>query len=650
MTKRPILVAAIGYIIGIIMGLYYKTSIVPIYILITAIYITLKKIHKKEVKKLKIFNLYRYFRYIKLIFNQEVIIIISISSIISNSIILIQNQKYETLYKNVQEITLIGKIISNKEEKEYKDIYCIKVEKINNSSKYKNTKLLLKVDKKSKKTFEMGDKIAIKGEYVEPNVQRNYGGFNYKNYLKTRGIYGVINVEIINEIENNKSNKLINFYNQISRKLRKTIDNMLDEKESAIFKGLILGDTSNIEEEIYEKFQISNISHILAVSGMHISYIIIGLNALLKNKIGKRKTRYVVIILLIIYMCICGISPSIIRATIMGILATTAGVVYRKNDIWTSISTSLLIILIYNPFLIQNIGLQLSYLGTIGIILLHKNILNIFKHIEFKNQYNNKVKKLISKIKEILSVTLSVQIIILPIVIYKFNYIGIYFIITSLITSIIVEPIIFTGIISIILFILIQPIGKILCFILQILIDFLIKISNFSNLPFAKIYIPTPKIWMIVLYYIIIFSFCFIYSIYHKPKINSTERRFRNLIELFKFKKRNTKIKYKFLVLCIILVFAIYKFSPKDLEIYFVDVGQGDCTFIKTPRNKTILIDGGGSKSKEFDVGKKTLLPYILDRGYMKIDYVIISHFDQDHVRFYSIFVTRNKSKKCNNR
>ena len=80
------------------------------------------------------------------------------------------------------------------------------------------------------------------------------------------------------------------------------------------------------------------------------------------------------------------------------------------------------------------------------------------------------------------------------------------------------------------------------------------------------------------------------------------------------------------------VIISIIKVIPKDLRIHFLDVGQGDSTFIETPKNKTILIDGGGSMSKNFDVGKSTLLPYILDRGYTKIDYVIISHFDQDHV------------------
>ena len=80
-------------------------------------------------------------------------------------------------------------------------------------------------------------------------------------------------------------------------------------------------------------------------------------------------------------------------------------------------------------------------------------------------------------------------------------------------------------------------------------------------------------------------------------------------------------------------------------QVVMIDVGQGDATFIVTPYNNTILIDGGGSESKNYNIGKNTVLPYILDKGYTKIDYIIISHFDQDHVRWIVIYYARNKSK-----
>ena len=101
--------------------------------------------------------------------------------------------------------------------------------------------------------------------------------------------------------------------------------------------------------------------------------------------------------------------------------------------------------------------------------------------------------------------------------------------------------------------------------------------------------------------------------------------------------KRTKAINKKVLISIFIIIIAltlIYKQIPKDLNIYFIDVGQGDSTLIVTPMNKTILIDGGGSRYREsFDVGENTLMPYLLDRGIVNIDYMMVSHFDSDHVQ-----------------
>ena len=85
-------------------------------------------------------------------------------------------------------------------------------------------------------------------------------------------------------------------------------------------------------------------------------------------------------------------------------------------------------------------------------------------------------------------------------------------------------------------------------------------------------------------------------------------------------------------ILFTILVNSIIYVTDKNIKIYFVDVGQGDCTLIQTSGRKNVLIDGGGSEFGSFDVGKSTLLPYLLDRGITKIDYMMISHFDSDHI------------------
>ena len=623
------------------MGLYFKFSIVLLYILIIAIHIIYKilKNEKNQARKFKLISFRRYFRYIKLVINKKIILLIIISSIISNSIVLIKDNKFNQLYKDEQKLTIRGVIVSDKEEKEYKDIYKIKIKYCNEYSKYKNEYLYIRISKKMNIEVNYGDEVIVEGQFLEPTGQRNYGGFNYKQYLKTLNICGSVNVEKIQIKDINKLNIIFYLANKLSCNIENKIDDILEKEEASVLKGILLGKTDDIEDKTYEQFRVSSISHILAVSGMHISYIIFGTSLLLKKNLGKRNTKYVIIFILIFYMFLTGFSASIVRATIMGIIVIVSGLVHRKNDIWTSIALSLICILIYNPFLIIDIGLQLSYIGTIGIILLNKTIFKVIRNIKLtkrnkKYKINRKRILFIKKMQEILSVTISAQISILPIILYHFNLFGTYFFISNLFVSIIIGPIIILGFLTIILSFIFYPISAMSANILKLMIKILVQISNVGNLPFSKIYFPTPKIWMIVLYYIFIVLFILIYPIYTKKKINTTQQRFRNIIALIKYKLResNQKSIKILLVIFIIIIFFVH-ILPKNLKVNFVDVGQGDCTFIITPKNQTILIDGGGSKSNDFDVGKSTVLPYILDKGYTKIDYVIISHFDEDHVR-----------------
>ena len=631
--KRPIVVAVIGYILGIIWGLYFKFSIALFYAIFFLITVFIKKIRKRDLyqKKFNIYSLSRYFRYIKLVLNKKSIILIIIISIISNGIVILKDQKFNNLYNDIKSIKLVGIIEDLKSEGQYKNVYKIKVLEANNTLKYKDTYLYLNVDKKY--DLKYGSKVLIDGEFIKPNASRNYGGFSYKDYLKTLNIYGSINVEQVSIIEENSIDlcyKLGEFVNILKQNIYQNCKKYLNSEVSSLFLGIILGDTSTIDESVKEQFQNANMSHILAVSGMHISYIILGSSILLNKILGKKKSRFIIIFILIFYILLTGFSPSILRASLMGIMILLSNLIHRKNDIWTSISISLLSILIYNPFLITNVGLQLSYLGTLGIILFNKNI---FKML-------NKGKENKSKMKEVISVFISAYIVILPIIIFHFNVVGIYFLLTNLLLSIIIGPTIIIGFIFLVLSIFNFGIIKFISIFLNILLKLILIISNISFLPFSKVYVVTPKVWQIILFYSIFVLINFVYFIKHKSNLNSTNLRIIYILELFKYKFRKYKAKHnklvKRVVVIVIIVIIIINLSSvffnKGLRIHFVDVGQGDCSFIETPKNHVILIDGGGSDSKDYDIGKKVLIPYILDRGYTKIDYIFISHFDTDHV------------------
>ena len=273
---------------------------------------------------------------------------------------------------------------------------------------------------------------------------------------------------------------------------------------------------------------------------------------------------------------------------------------------------------------------MLSYGGTIGIILFEKQIeeiLKINKHalIENKKIY---VHRIISIIKQMLSVTLSAQIIIVPIMIIKFNTISLTFFISNILAGFLIGIIVICGYVLIIVSLVSKTISKcgfiVYNFILKI---FLFLIDACSKIPFSKIYIATPNFILIILYYIIILGIRF------------------SIIKLDYIKKNIKKIIAILLIL--ILIFNIVKIIPKNLEIYFIDVGQGDSTLIVTPTNKKILIDSGGSKSLEtYDVGENTLVPYLLNRGIDTLDYIIVSHFDADHCNGFIAVLDKIKVRK----
>lgn len=647
--KRPILVVLLGYILGIIVGLYFNISIVFIYILAIFIYKINKK--TKKNKKFKILSLKRYFRYLKIYLKSTTIIIIVISSLISNSIVLIQNNKYNTIYNIFTEnekIETIGVIKSNKEEKEYYNKYKIEI-----PYKKRKIKFYITVNKTIK--LKYGDKVKISGDYIKPEGRRNYKGYDYKEYLKQYKIYGTIKCNSIEIIQNNSGSKLFRMSNFISNKIIENTKKVMNEDKAAILIGLILGNKDEINEETQENFKNASMSHILAISGMHITYIILGIEIILKNIIGKRKTRICCIFVLIIYSFITNFTPSVTRASIMGILMIYSKIIYRKNDIFTTLSLALLISLIYNPFMIKNLGLQLSYGGTIGIVCFNKSLLDILNNIKIKNKtyryvIKNKIEKFTEKIKEIISISMSVNLMIFPIIVLNLNTFNIYFLITNILLSIIIAPIIILGFIFINISLVNIKLSKLLVFPIEISINILELISNIGKLPGAKIYIPTINIIFVIIHYFIIILIFKIYKIYSAKKLNKTQIRIRNLIALLKINLRKNKYIIKKASIIIILLIISLFYIPQNLKVNFIDVEQGDSCLIITPYKKTILIDGGGSSNSSFDVGKNTLLPYILDRKITKIDFIIISHFDNDHVQRIIICYARNQSKKYNYR
>lgn len=654
--RRPILIVVIGYIIGIIWGQYLNLSIVPLYIFITICLYIMKFF--SSPKKFKVFSIHRYFKYLKIIINAKILLILFLSSFISYNIVISKNQKREILqnqFQNQSEFIQTGTIVSTQIIEEYKIRYIFEVKystfknyrfyiDIKNNSKDLNTKSLEKFQNKNITNLEFGDKVKIKGEFIKPEKQRNYKGFDYNNYLKQKDILGTIQVQELEKINQNKSlkNNFINLVNNYVQSLKNKAYQILPEKIASLFIGIVFGDRSMIDEETVQNFNASSLSHILAVSGMHFTFLISGVIILLKDFLGRKKTYILGIVVILLYMVITGFSASIFRAGIMGILMLISKLIYRKNDIWTSISISLLFMIIYNPFLIFDIGLQLSYYAMIGILFFQKMIYKylIKKILKIKKlRYHPKkwIMTFISKILEYISVTISAQILILPIMIYNFHSISVYFLFSNLLASFITEPLFIISWIFLFWIIICMPVAKFISILIIFFYKLLILFSKLGQLPYAQILVERPYLFFTIIYFLVL-TLILIYNTLKTSKLRyATFQRFKNLKAWIIYKlKLQLKFQRKKFIFIILIIFIFYNFSyqifPQNLKIFFIDVGQGDSSLIITPQNKKILIDGGGSLSN-FDVGEQTLIPYLLSRRIKKLDLLIISHFDIDHIR-----------------
>ena len=568
-------------------------------------------------------------------------------------------------------------ILGIKSEKEYKKTYLVKIIKVNNIQinvtendlkEYikilKDKKFLLDIKNNVyEEKLEYGDVVIFDGTYNKPNSKRNYGGYDYSLYLKTQKIYGTIEGTQIKLKSKNKGSYINRGIISLKEYIKSTLKANLSENEAELCIGLVIGDRTNLKESIEEDFKTSNLTHMLAVSGSHFVYIILAVTYINKFLRNKKLGQILMLIVIILFMNLTGNTGSVVRSGIMAIMTIMASIFHRKIDIWNSMSLAMLIQLIINPYIIFDIGVQLSYGGVIGIVTLNKEVnillekiyqyLKSFIKIKGKTR-NKKIAKIIQKygivkyIKESISVTVSANIVIIPIMMYHFNTISLSFFISNLLAGAILGIIVLYAFLLIFIYIIFQKFIAPLFLILNLMLKLLIFIAHICSLmPFSKIFVVTPKIIFIIIFYSLLYL---VFRKIKEPK--NVDTKFKNLkVYLYNItcNKYYKKCIFSLIVITIILNFSIPIILSKrnNLEINFIDVGQGDSTLVRV-NNKNILIDGGGSNySSTFDVGEMTLFPYLLDRGINKLDYVIISHFDSDHSQGLNYIMKNLKVKNA---
>lgn len=579
--KRPFFYLLLPYILGIYVSYKYH---IDIYLLLIGLFFSLV-LFILLISKEKMF-----------IYTLALLVFIT-GCYNTNSII--KKDKLDVLYDNrVEYIGIIKKEIT-KTSSYSKYILITDYIKFNETTYHIKEKILLKIN--GKKTFKEGDKVKGVGLVKRPKVNTNPRLFNYRLYLKTQNINLIIYSKdySISLISKNNLNFLQYHAQLIRKKFLKVLDTALSEENSSMIKSIILGESSYLDKTTLESFRELGISHVLAVSGLHVGIIsAFFLFIFTILRLDKRLSTIITITIIWGYGYILGFPPSVLRASIIFTVLIISNLTLRRYDAVNSILFGAFILLIFRPLWIFNIGFQLSFVSALSLVL-------FTKRIELLLKVNNKIRKLISPV-------LAVQIGILPLLSYHFNSVSLVAIVTNLVLVPILSLSVIVGFILIFVSYLNINIALFLGVLLNALLDFTRIIMNlFDIISYKTLTLPQPSFVSIIYYYLAVFI----------------------LLGFIKFDLLSVKIKKTFLIctLFTILLTVFYITLQNNVEIEFLDVGQGDCSLINVNNEKFFLIDTGGSLTGEFDIGENILYPYLVKKGIFTLDGVFISHFHEDH-------------------
>lgn len=551
---------------------------------------------------------------------------------------------------DLKENTVIvqGKIYKIENTAFGKNIYLKGVE-VENGEKNVSVKRIF-VNTEKIPNVKIGNIIKVRGKLRQFEEAANKGNFDSRKYYLSLGFYGKIEagtIEVINSDYSGIRQGLYELRMEIIERLEKLCsDNKgifsIINNKNGIIGAIILGDKTDLDSDIKELYSVSGIAHILAISGLHISFIGMAIYRLLRRRFRFLFSAAVSIPVVLSFGIMSGFGISTIRAIIMFILKIIGEVLGRKYDAITAISLAGLVLLVQNPFVVCNSGFQMSFGAIIAIVL----ILPIVE--EILNTDN--------KIIKVLSANFTISLVMNPILAWNYYELPTFSFLLNIVVVPLMSVVIVSSIVGIFCSCIMFGFGKVVifpgCGILE-LYTFLCNIINKSSV--ASIVVGQPKVTIIIVYYAILLVVLFgLKNI--RTKYTRAEKE-RNIIKKEtglvlekkakkerRIKGQNVKLRLACIVGFLLLNCLIYYISNPGFYITFINVGQGDGILIHGDNGTKVMVDGGSTSEKQ--VAKNCIVPYLKAEGIGTIDYSIITHTDKDHISGILEILENNNSNR----
>ena len=477
-------------------------------------------------------------------------------------------------------------------------------------------------------SLEPGDKIRFPARLRSFKNFNNPGNYNYKEAMRLQGLTCAAAVSDGRRIVPMGPGHLPSprgLVERVQKPVRDLFKKHLDPRNDALFRALILGERQGIDPGLREPFNQTGLGHLLAVSGLHIGLVawvafflfkwLLSRSYRLALSIDIRKLAAILTCLPVIaYTLLAGFQISSQRAMIMILVFLGSLIAGREREVWSTLALAGLIILFLDPTALFSISFQLSFMAVIGILWLTPAFLNIFHYPDTApNERVPMHRRLLTYFIGLACVSAAAILFLLPITCYYFHRISLI----SLPANLTTVPILGMWII---------PLGLLSAITLPFstgAADFFLQVGAWglnsmmeiiefwARLPGSSIWMVTPNLYEILIFYGLIF-FVFFFRRGRWAKIGLAVAVILTLSDIGYWV---CKVRFN-----------------RDLEVTFLDVGKGNAALVSFPGGKKMLIDGGGFSRGNFDVGKMVVAPFLWHSKIGRIDYLVLSHPQSDHM------------------
>ncbi len=607
----------------------------------------------------------------------------------------------ESHLKDKEDVLVTGRVYQKADKEKYQIIYLK-----NNSMRYrqqslKESRLIIYDEHKEK--VNIGDVLTVHGEIGFFLNARNPGNFDSKLYYQKQDIHANVWTESIQKEEGKACTlfeKLENNLYQFRQSWKSKLCEEMGDQDGNTLSAMILGEKSQMDEELRELYQKNGIGHILAISGLHLSFIGIGVYKILRRVTGSYPIGGIFgILFLMLYILMIGFTVSAVRALVMFLFRVGADMTGRHYDAPTALSFAAAAVLLWRPLSLYDGGFWLSFGAVFAILAvvpavqegisigtLHSNgqkmkmktkvsvqeNLSIYTSHSTDVPYNglagvtsnrkgelqsppkrNREDSSISvyligawgcvrhTILQGLTASIGINLVILPILLYYFFEFPLYSFVLNLFVIPLMSVLLFLGMAGSLLALWFVPISALLFWMCsKILWIYKMSCEITLHLPGARLVIGRPDLWQIAVYYgILLLGLLLLRYMVLSVKTQEGQKEKGNQADWRNRKKKQIAM---FILWAVGIMILTTRFGEAGkFTTVVLDVGQGDGIFMRGPEGGTYLVDGGSSDIK--NVGQYRLEPFLKSQGVGKLDYVLISHGDSDHMNGVEELIERQK-------